>query len=172
MIFDQAAIKTILREQSFWDDIPEPSLDALAALASVTSFPAGSTIFREGAENKFLYILHRGHVGLDMNVPGRGRVRILSVGPGEMLAWSALLGDGQMIATATALEDTRVISVAAARLAELSNTNHEFGYQLMDRVAGSLAKRLVATRLQLLDLFSLPAIGGDVEGESRLVVFA
>ena len=81
-----------MREQSFWADLPEPVLDALAAVSAVTDFSAGSTIFREGAENHFLYILHRGHVGLDMHVPGRGRVRILSLGPGEMLAWSALLG--------------------------------------------------------------------------------
>ena len=81
-----------------------------------------------------------------------------------MLAWSALLGDGQMTATATALEDTRLISTAGQHLAELCNTNREFGYQLMTRVAEALAKRLVATRLQLLDLFSPPVLSTSIDG--------
>jgi CRP-like cAMP-binding protein len=164
MVFDQEARKSMLREQSFWAGLPEPVLDALAAVSTVTDFAAGSTIFREGAENHFLYILHRGHVGLDMHVASRGRVRILSLGPGEMLAWSALLGDGQMTATATALEDTQVISTAGRHLLDLCNANHEFGYHLMTRVADVLAKRLVATRLQLLDLFSPSAMSGSVDG--------
>jgi CRP-like cAMP-binding protein len=164
MDFDRETIKSMLREQSFWADVPEPDLDALAAVSTVRDFAAGSTIFREGGDNHFLYVLQHGHVGLDMNVAGRGRVRILSLGPGEMLAWSALLGDGQMTATATALEETQVISAAGQHLVELCNASHEFGYQLMTRVADVLAKRLVATRLQLLDLFSPSAMSGSTDG--------
>ncbi len=110
MALDQNAIKSMLREQGFWAALPEPVIAALAAVSVVTDFAAGSTIFLEGSQSPFFYILHRGHVGLDMHVAGRGRVRILSLGPGEMLAWSALLGDGQMTATATALEETQLIS--------------------------------------------------------------
>lgn len=164
MAFDQEAIKSMLREQSFWGDLPEAVLDALAAACVVTEHSAGSTIFREGAKHRILYVLHRGHVGLDMHVTGRGRVRILSLGPGEMLAWSALLGDGQMTATATALEDTQLVSVAGQHLAGLCQASPEFGYQLMTRVAGALARRLVATRLQLLDLFWPPVLSGSASG--------
>ena len=163
MAVDRKAITSMLREQSFWANVSEPVLDALATVSVVTVFSAGTTIFREGAENHFLYILHRGHVGLDMHVAGQGRVRILSLGPGEMLAWSALLGDGQMTATATALEETQVIAITGGKLMELCNTSHDFGYQLMTRVADVLAKRLVATRLQLLDLFSPPALSGSID---------
>jgi CRP-like cAMP-binding protein len=164
MVFDPQAMKTLLGQQSFWADVPEPVLEALAAVSVVRDFPAGSTIFREGAENHFLYVLHRGRVGLDMHVVGCGRVRILSLGPGEMLAWSALLGDGRMTATATALEDTQVISTAGAHLLELCHTSDAFGSQLMARVAEVLAQRLLATRLQLLDLFSPSAMSGSMDG--------
>ena len=37
---------------------------------------------------------------------------------------------------------------------QLCAANHEFGFHLMQRLASSLSKRLVATRLQLLDLFA------------------
>ena len=86
-------------------------------------------------------------------MPTRGGVRILSVGPGDMIAWSALLGDGRMTASAVAIEDTEVVAIPAADALALSETHPEFGYYLMQRVANALANRLVATRLQLLDLF-------------------
>ena len=164
MVFDRETLRSALSGQSFWADLPAGVLEALSTAAVLRDFSAGSTIFREGAENHFLSVLHRGHVGLDMHVAGRGRVRILSLGPGEMLAWSALLGDGQMTATATALEETQLISIPGRHLLELCDTSHEFGYQLMTRVADVLAKRLVATRLQLLDLFSPSALSGSIDG--------
>jgi CRP-like cAMP-binding protein len=164
MVSDAEAIKAIMREQHFWAGASAPMLDALASASRIARFPAGGTICREGSENSFLYILSSGHVGLDMHVPARGRVRILSLGPGEMLAWSAILGDGHMTATATALDDTEMVCIAGQDLVRICGANPELGYQLMTRVAGALAKRLVATRLQFLDLFAAPAAHGALEG--------
>ncbi len=149
-------LKQTLRALGFSSDLPEHVLDELASVSAMVDFPEGSMVFQEGAENHFLYVIQSGKVGLDMYVPGRGRVRILSVGPGEMLAWSALLGEGHMTVTAVALEDTRAVAAAGKKLRELCESNHEAGYQLMSRMAKALSQRLVATRLQLLDLFAEP----------------
>lgn len=89
-----------------------------------------------------------------MNVPGRGAVRILTLGPGEMAGWSALLDQGKMTASAVAVQDSEVIVAAADKLRQLCETNHDFGYHLMRQMAAALSERLVATRLQLLDLFA------------------
>lgn len=161
-MIEKQAVKSLLGELGFTADLPEKVVEELAAVSAVVDFPAGTTIFQEGAKNPFLYVVERGHVGLDMHVPGRGRVRILSVGPGEMLAWSALLGNGVMTVSAVALEDTHAIAASGPKLLELCGRNHEVGYQLMSQMAKSLAQRLVATRLQLLDLFAEPAGAGPV----------
>lgn len=161
-MIERRAVKDLLGELGFTAELPEQALDELANVAALVDFPAGATIFDEGAENHFLYVVQKGRAGLDMYVAPRGRVRILSVGPGEMLAWSALLGDGAMTASATALEDTQAIAVSARKLSELCSENHEVGYALMRRMAKALAQRLVATRLQLLDLFAEPAGPGPL----------
>lgn len=129
------------------------TLDQLAAASVVQQFPAGTVLFREGTENHRLYVLVYGSVALDMHVLGRGDVRILSLGPGDVLAWSALIGEGRMTATALALADTQVIATSAQKLRELCEADHEFGFHLMRGMATALSKRLLATRLQLLDLF-------------------
>jgi CRP-like cAMP-binding protein len=100
-----------------------------------------------------MFLVESGHVALDMHVPGRGPVRILTVGEGELLGWSALLQDGPMTCAATALESTRLIAIPGAGLAALCEANQEIGYRVMRQMARALAQRLVATRLQLLDLF-------------------
>jgi CRP/FNR family cyclic AMP-dependent transcriptional regulator len=157
-MIDKQALRDALRQLGFAADLPDRVVEELANVSAIVDFPAGSVIFHEGTENHFLYLLCGGHIGLDMYVPSRGRVRILSLGPGEMLAWSALLGDGRMTVSATALDDIRAVAMAAPKLRELCEADHEVGFQLMSRMAQALAQRLLATRLQLLDLFAEPKV--------------
>ena len=155
-MIEKQPLRQLLEELGFAVDLPESVLDQLAAASALVDYPAGATIFHAGDENHFLYLVHTGHVGLDMHVPGRGRVRMLSIGPGEMLAWSALLGDGRMTVSAVAVDDTQVVAIAAHKLMYVCRSNHAVGYELMNRMARALAQRLTATRLQLLDLFAEP----------------
>lgn len=165
---DATQLKFILEELRFSAVFPSHVLDQLAAEATVRSVPAGAAVFREGNRHDNLYLIRSGRLGLDMNVPGRGAVRILTVGPGEMVGWSSLLDHGNMTASAVALEDTEFVVAPASKLRELCESNREFGYHLMRRMADALSKRLVATRLQLLDLFAdTPSAipGNKSEGE-------
>ncbi len=93
-------------------------------------------------------------VALEMSVPERGMVRVLTLGAGDMVAWLALLGHGEMSTTAVSVEDTQAISISAPHLLEICESNPDVGYQIMRRMAQALSRRLVATRMQLLDLFS------------------
>lgn len=144
----------LLSDLYFARGLPPRTLAALAAMAGLQTIPARTVLFREGAPCPDLFLVQAGHFSLDMNVPGRGHVTILTVGPGELLGWSALLGEGSMTAAATALEESRVITLPGAMLRTLCQTDHEFGFGLMRHTAVALSKRLLATRLQLLDLFA------------------
>ncbi|MGE5193996.1 MAG: Crp/Fnr family transcriptional regulator [Deltaproteobacteria bacterium] len=133
--------------------LPPQTLAELAAMASVQTFAPQSVIFREGDMCPDIFLIESGHVALDMHVPGRGPVRILTVGAGEFLGWSALLNDGPMTCIATALDTIRLVAIPGAKLGALCEANHEIGFRVMQQMARALAQRLVATRLQLLDLF-------------------
>lgn len=143
----------VIGKLRFSASLPEDILHRLAESATLCGFPGGTTIFREGSQHDRLMIISLGRVALDMNVPGRGDIRILSLGPGDMLAWSALLGGGKMTTSAVALEDTQVVALSAREVLSACESNYPFGYYLMRQLARSLADRLVATRLQMLDLF-------------------
>lgn len=150
----------LLGQLPFSARLSPAAVSKLAPLVVVREFPAGAVLFEEGALHPWVYLIATGDVGLEMCVPARGCSRILTLGPGDLLVWSALLGTGRMTATAVALTPTRVLAVPAQSLRELCEQDHDFGYEWMRATAEALAKRLLATRLQLLDLYGP---GGESE---------
>lgn len=140
------------------------SLDAsqitqLCRYATSETVPSCTTVFVEGDTADALRIISSGSVALDMHVPPRGSVRILTLGPGDVLGWSALVGDGHMSASATVLQEVKLIRIPAKELLQLCRDDAGFGRAVMYQVAQTLARRLQETRLQLLDLFSDPQTG-------------
>lgn len=154
-----------LRQLHFSANLADDVLGEIAQAAQEVQLTAGQHVFREGSKSDRLYVVRQGRVALDINVPGRGATRILTLGPGDMFGWSALLGTGPMVASAVAIDDTDAIAISGAALRAVCEANHDVGYQLMRRMAVALSRRLVATRLQLLDLFhdNAPEIETDVE---------
>ncbi len=144
---------SLMREAGFWNELSDEDLVKVADLARVQQVDAGVILFRESAECDTLFLVVGGRVGLDMHVPRRGQVRILTIGPGDVLAWSALLRDQRMTAKASVLEAATLIALPAGKLKELCEADRDVGYAVMQRMAIALARRLLATRLQLLDLF-------------------
>src|SRR6188768_1026197 len=106
-------LSKLLRDISFSADLPDELLRKLAAISHVREFPKGAILFEEGTCNNDLYLIWSGRVALDMNVPSDGNVRILLLGPGDLVGWSAVLEVSEMTASAVATEDTEVVAVPA-----------------------------------------------------------
>lgn len=141
-------------ESGFLCELPPACLAKVRGLLSSRHYAPGATIFEEGAFHDELHSIVSGHVRLDMRVPGKGRTPILTAGPGDVLAWSAVIGDQIMTTSAVALEAVETMAITGSALRAACEADHELGYQVMRQLATALSRRLVATRLQLLDLFS------------------
>ena len=146
----------LLGRLSFTAGLPSQTVTELAAISTHQHVAAGQVVFREGDECQSLFLIAKGRVVLDMRVPGREDMRILSLGAGDMLGWSAFIGEGRMTATARTLDDCELVVASAPQLLALCQDRPDIGYGLMRHLALALSKRLVATRLQLLDLFAQP----------------
>jgi CRP-like cAMP-binding protein len=133
----------------FCATLPDDVLSRLASFASLHTYPAGSTLFREGDHNNDLLIISTGRIELGINVRPRHNSCILSLGPGELVAWSSVLGDGRMTTSAVTLEDTEIVAISADEVQSACAVNRDFGYFFMRQLACALAERLQATRLQL-----------------------
>jgi CRP-like cAMP-binding protein len=137
----------------FLESLPAPIREQLERIACPKDFAPGTVLFQEGAEHDDIYLLLDGRVRLEMFVRDRGRLPLMTVGPGDLVGWSPLFAGHPMTATAIALEPVRTLSFDGQDLRGLCESNHELGYHVMRQIALVLSDRLLATRLQLLDLF-------------------
>ncbi len=158
MIHQQPNILKILSESRFTENLNNQQLQSLCRAARVHRLPAGATLFQEGEVEDEVFVISSGHIRLSMSVPDRSDIVLLTSGPGDLVGWSGLISDGRMTATATAMEDSVLVALSGKRVRELCEADPQLGYILMMRLARVLSQRILATRLQLLDLFGA---GGD-----------
>lgn len=149
----------ILRQHPFLHGLSEEHMQTLIGCASTVRFPEGSQLIREGEiANKF-FLIRTGRIALEMDVSGKGGLRIQTTGPGEVLGWSWLISPYRWHFSGTAVMDTRAIALDAECLRTKCETDSKFGYEMLKRLALVMEKRLEATRLQLLDVFSMSPEG-------------
>ena len=129
----------------------------LLSLATPAKFEPDQIIAKEGDPANEFYLIREGRVGLEINVPNRGRVTIETVGAGELLGWSWMVPPYKCHFTARSHGSTLAIGINGRRLRESIHTDHELGYQLYGCFIDLIVHRLTATRLQLLDFYSVQA---------------
>ncbi len=143
----------LLRKVGLGRDLSDDLLGRLAAVAVQVPIAQGTTIFRENQRHQWVYWIVDGVVKLEMSPSHAGPKAVLTVGIGDLLAWSAFLGNQRMTTTAIASTDVLLIGFDSDQARQLCDDNYEIGYRFLQSLGEALSRRLVATRLQLLDLF-------------------
>lgn len=126
----------------------------LASIAEVREFAAGTALTQEGQITEEFSIVLAGRVALRMLVPERGMVTILTVEPGDVVGWSAIVPPHRATSTCIAIEPVRLLAMPGEALRALLRADHALAASLYPRVLQVVGRRLAATRLQLLDLFA------------------
>jgi CRP/FNR family transcriptional regulator, cyclic AMP receptor protein len=133
--------------------LPAAHLELIAGCGLNERFEAGSYLFREGRPADRFYLIRDGSIALEVEVPGRGRLVLETLGQGEVVGWSWLFEPYRWQFDGRAAQATGVIAFDGACLRGKCDSDHELGYELMRRFAASMLERLQATRLQLLDVY-------------------
>jgi CRP/FNR family cyclic AMP-dependent transcriptional regulator len=141
-----------------WFQELEPNhFDKLIGIASLIDLEAGQKLFSEGDKEGCLYIVLEGRVAIEMSVAGRGRVRIYTAEPMDIVGWSSITPVvRQRTAGAVAVLPSRLACLDGSKLRILCEEDHALGYIVYRRLANVVAARLLTTRLQLLDMFAHP----------------
>ena len=126
----------------------------LAGLAELRQIPTGHVLFREGDPSDFVGVVLDGRIALRMRVPERGPLTILTVEPGDVVGWSALVPPFKATSTGVALADTELAYFEGATLRAALADDDSLAAEFYPLVLRAVARRLEGTRLQLLDLFS------------------
>ena len=142
-----------------WFQVMTPEhFNKIASIAKILRYEPGQVIFHEGDKEDYLYVVLEGRVAIEITVPGRGRMRILTADAMDEVGWSAVTPVvRQRTAGARAVLPSRLVAFDASELRRMCEEDHDFGYYVMRRMANLVAGRLLTTRLQLLDMFANPA---------------
>jgi CRP-like cAMP-binding protein len=139
-----------LAEHPFLRGLELRYLQFVAEYASELHFAAGQYILREGEVATNLYLIDRGKVALGTITPRQGFTTIEILEAGEALGWSWLVPPHQWHFTALAILPTWVVALEAAPLRAKCEADHDFGYEVVKRLALILGQRLRMTRKQLV----------------------
>lgn len=138
----------------FGAGLPDAARARLVDLAALTAHPAGAIVVHEGAPVDSLGVVVDGRLAIRLNVPGRGVMTVLTVEPGDFIGWSALVPPYRATSTIVALEATSVVTFEGSALRAALDDDPALAALVYRRVLDAVARRLAATRTQLLDLFA------------------
>jgi CRP-like cAMP-binding protein len=147
----------------FGAGIPAPSLERLASLGQLREAEPGELLLVEGAPTTELDLILSGRVGVTEREPGRGQVTLMTVEAGDIVGWSVLLAHLVATATVRVIEPTRLVAFPAERLRAALAEDPVLSAAVHHAALDALARRLMATRHQLLDLGSALADGLGID---------
>ena len=116
-------------------------------------FRAGDVLMREGEPTDFLGVVLDGRLGLRLRVPERGPVTILTVEPGDVVGWSAVVPPFRATSTVVALTDSELAYFDGRHAPRGARRRRRSPPSSTRACCSAVSRRLEGTRLQLLDLF-------------------
>jgi CRP/FNR family cyclic AMP-dependent transcriptional regulator len=146
-----------LATHPFLHGMSRDQLAVLAGAASDVMFPAGRRLFEDGGYADHFWLIRSGHAALDLQVPGQGRMRIESIGMGELLGWSWLFPPYKWAFGAVTAGPVGAFEFSAPTVRASCSSDPELGYELTTRLARVVASRLQATRVRLISASAHPA---------------
>ena len=134
-------------------DLSPAHLARLASISREVRYHAGRRLFEEGASAWGCWVITSGRVAVETHIPGRGRVTIETLHPGDLLGWSWLTPPNRWHFSAVAVTDTSAVRIDTDRYLGLAAADDAFGHAVVKAVFGVLLDRLQATRGRMLDLY-------------------
>jgi CRP/FNR family transcriptional regulator, cyclic AMP receptor protein len=150
-------LERILAAHPFFEGLDPGHLAVLVGCATNMRFDPGTYLFRAREEANQFFLLRDGRIALELAAPGQTPLVLQTLGQGDILGWSWLIPPYHWMFDAVATEQTRAIGLDGKCLRGKCEADHDLGYELLKRFARIMEERLEATRLQLLDLYGMPA---------------
>lgn len=137
----------------FFADLPADTVRTLAAVSRRRTLADGEVLVEQGGNWQAVHWLIGGRIALRMEHAGR-QVLVMTLGPGELLGWTALREEPLALTAARAIGPTELVAVPIDALLDLLTGGGPASRLALQRLIGLAAHHLDATRVQLLRLGS------------------
>ena len=146
-------LAAVLDATWFAADLAPQARGRLAALGRLEEVADGAIVVQEGTLCESLGVVVSGRIALRLSLPGGEDRTIITVHPGDIFGWSAILPQRIATASAVAVMPTTAVMFDGAELKRALAGDADLAAAIYERLLVSVARRLTATRTQLLDLY-------------------
>lgn len=148
------SIAKMLGDHAFFAEMPESDIALVAGCARNARFAAGEPLARRGEPADAFFLIRRGRVSVELDVPGQGHRILQTLHPGDVAGWSWLFPPHRWAFDLRALDGLSVTAFDGRCLRDKCEEDPALGYRLMKRFSQAMTDRLEATRVQLLDAYA------------------
>jgi CRP/FNR family transcriptional regulator len=135
-----------LAKVGFLQELGEPYLGKIAAIARLKECGKGTVLFSEGEASPVIYFILSGEVKLVTRLIDEEPFTIYTAGPGELIGWSSLLGRNAMTATACVSARSRLAVLDAKKILTLCEQDPHLGLAFLHQVIVFMSDRLASIR--------------------------
>jgi CRP-like cAMP-binding protein len=146
---DQGVELERLMEVPFLRGLPQWALVEVAKQALEDHLAAGTVILRQHDAARDVHFLLHGAVQVLMQVAEKDLLFAVLREPGQLIGWSVFRPPFRYTTTLRCEEDSALIRVPGAAFGEIFQRDPALGYEILKRVAFSLAERFEGARATL-----------------------
>jgi CRP/FNR family transcriptional regulator, cyclic AMP receptor protein len=127
-------------------------LEFIAFGAEELTVAAGTLVLMQGEAADHCFLICDGVVALELNSPGSGALRFLTLHEPDVVGWSWLFAPYRWDADGRAVTDCRLIAIDGVRLRDRCETDHRLGHAIAARFGGDALLRAKDSWYQIFDL--------------------
>lgn len=135
-----------------FENLPPDDLAFLSECARNVRFERGAFLFSEGGAADAFYVIRKGRVALELEAANR-LVTILTVGKSQLVGWSWLVPPYAWHYDARATTPVSAVAFDAVCVRTKCENDPAFGYAMFKHLSQLIVERLMATRVQLMDVY-------------------
>ncbi|MFC1912589.1 ATP-binding protein [Chloroflexota bacterium] len=138
--------ENLKQSQLFWK-LSSEQLGYLVSISRELHFSSGDRIYQVGDRVKYLYVVEKGKVSLEMEIRLGTRTKkqatIDIIMPGQVFGWPALFPEKTAYTmSAIATEDTRLLALEGKKLQSLCNSDEKMCRNVMHELVNLVSDRL------------------------------
>jgi CRP/FNR family transcriptional regulator len=134
----QSCFECVLRPDRLFCDLPSDALESFDLIKSLTLYPRGTILMREGQPARGVFVLCQGRAKLSVCSESGKRLTLRIAGPGEVLGLSASLSSGPYEVTAETLDNAQVAVVKRKDLLNFLRDHREACLQVVHLLSQDL----------------------------------
>jgi CRP/FNR family transcriptional regulator len=153
-----------VQKLNFFQELSEAEARLAAQNMEPLHIKAGETLFRQGDQGAWVYLLIKGEIELRVRVPGKGHQEgedrtLCPLYPPAMMGEMSLLLDEPRTATAIATTDCEVWQISRAQFRQATESCDKWANHFLIAMSKILAARLSETNRKLVSLIAADQAG-------------